>query len=498
MKSLFIAGTVALASCPIHTHADSAYELPTVGAPFLRLRKGPLFEAALKPLADVWGPAVPTGSEFKIAKSYGRWVHGDPAPLQGMKRKDYAPNGWVYNRMLLPPGDSPTRSREVQRALFLAEHHAHAAWESLKLDANKGRSLYLAFLNNLVLSENTLTAFIRLDESAEAALPGATSAPPRGFFARVLAGIFPAALAEVREPAKTGERRPLKLGFSGANLNFLQVESEAKRRDRAKKQAERESKILRAPTLEPAGNFDKAYALGRYIAEKNLDLPGLSHEEVDAHLYMRAVAERALRACPDEIQDKWKNRHFTLYRAKNVFGRPSGENLWFQFELPGALFFHSDQALRSAQNEAELAFVLVRPLVMSLRYGELDWNFGEPWSAGLAKLAANSISRIRLHQSVKHHDGLDVSDEIAADFLASSCIANAGYLHDAGLTWLTRMRAAQTKDWATWFSDSTVGLDYRLEQLTAAIPKGVAHGQLKPGTTTNPARFRAAMKLWNL
>lgn len=499
MKSLFFAALALTALAPLPAFPE-ANDLPTAEAPYLRLRKSPTFGSDFKPLAAVWGPAIPMGAEFQIEKSYGRWVYGHPLPLPMMKAKDRAANGWVYNRMLVPPGDASTRSRELEVALLHAEHYAEAAWKELHLNTRAGRGLYLSFLNNLVLSEATLKAFANLDEAAAAGRPGEKNGG--GTLAELAAALWPNAHAAAEAAAKPASeaktRRKLQLGFAGANLNFLQVEAETKRRERAHRQAQIVSKILQPPVILPAGDFAKAYTLGRYIAEKNLDLPELSHEEVDGHLYLRAVTTRALRACPEEIQVKWKHKHFSVFRAKALFGRPSGENLWFQLELPGGQFFHSDQVLRAVDNEAELAFVLIRPLVMSLRASALTWEFGDKWIGEIPKLAANAVSRIRLHQSVQQNPGLDVSDEIAADFIASQCIANAGYMYNSGLAWLTRMRASRKAGWAAWFVEGTVGLDYRLEQLATSIPKGVADGRLKNSATTNPLRFRAAQKLWNI
>jgi hypothetical protein len=452
---------------------EKSFELPRAEAPYLQPRKAPVFDAESSSLAATWGPSIPFGVEYHLEKSYGRWVFGKPLPLPKMKPADRPGNAWVYNRMLVPPGDSSTRSPEALRRIFLAEHHTAAALRTLGINGGKGKHLYLSFLNNLVLSENTLAAFIRLDE-----------APAVGWKIQDL----------LLAPAEAAS----KLGFLGANLNFLKDEAAAKRRERARMDAERAAKILKPPTIEPPGAEAKEFALGRYISEKNFDLPPLTNEEVDGHLYLRAIAVRTLRGCADDIQNYWKNRPFNVYRVKNYFGRPASDRLWFQIQMPGGNFFHSDSVLSSVQNEAELAFLVVRPFLLSLRQDSAEMSFPDDWVKAIPRLAPETLLRLRAQQSAKMNAKIDVAADISIDLAALKCVAEAGYRFDAGLGYLKRIRAASKLDWSSGFIEHAPGLDYRIERVEKELAEAVALGKIKRSLITNPARLEAAQKLWNI
>lgn len=479
IKSILFVLVFYLFSFSAEIQASS--NLPRIEAPGAELRKSPLFESETLKLAPVWGEFLPAGNRFQIERSYGRWLFGGPAPLAGMNTKDQAPNGWVYNRMLVAPGDAPSLSGAVIARWQTAEIHAQKAQTALGLTNSISALLTLRFLGSLVLSENTLEALEKLDEKDSTAL---------NWESLFEAFTIPSANA-ARKNAKA-------LGFAGANLDFLQAES---RKLEAKRNREREqalAKILKPPVVPPAEAVDKNFFFGRYLAYRNFELPSLSHEEVDGHLYLRAITTRTLRGCANETKNFFMERFWNAVRVRTMIGRPAGENLWFQFALPGNLFLHSDQVLRLATDEAELAFALIRPLVMTAKVGEIDWAFSEKWLESLPKQAGDAITRLRNQHSSRFNPNLDVAADLAIDLAAIQCLAAAGYRASAGLSYLAKLRTARESDWASWFMSTNVGLDYRLERLEKDLQLRIKEGTIRNGMVTNKRRLLAAQKLWNL
>ncbi|MGZ3718773.1 MAG: hypothetical protein ACXWR1_10555 [Bdellovibrionota bacterium] len=443
---------------------------PTIGGPLVELRKAPVFTAPTIPLAKTWGVALPVGTPFQVEKVYGRWIFGHPTPLPHMRTQDYAPQGWVFSRSLLLPGDSDTLSPAVvQRSRFLL-FHARPIWKKLGL----GDFSSLDFLETLTLSKRTLAAF-----SAPETPPGARSE-----------GWIPAAQA-AEEPAT--------LGLTGTDLSFLDQEIKVVQ-DRKKRETRiKEAKKVHVPSPPPLDDKIRTGLLGRYMLERYLEMPQLSMEEVDGHVYMRATAMRALRGCSAKVQNFWKERRWDYFRVFRLKSRSEVKHPWFEIALPGGYFGLSARAIELAGNEAELAFVLVRQLVRELRVKRPALRFEKKgWPENLSPKAEELWDQVLKAQSTKDSVNLDVADEIAVDTQAIACISNAGYRPMAGIAYLRKLSLNKDEPWATWYTQHSIGLDYRIERVTAIVQEALAQEKYPEGKDSREKRFLSAAKQWNI
>src|SRR3989344_5909875 len=124
MKALF-SFFLTLPLCLGWSGAAEAAEDPIISGPWVELRKEPLFDAGIIPLAKTWGPTLPPGTTFRVERVYGRWIYGTPNPPGKMLPDDYAKSGWVYSRMLLIPRDSDTLSPELLKKNRAVLYHGH-------------------------------------------------------------------------------------------------------------------------------------------------------------------------------------------------------------------------------------------------------------------------------------------------------------------------------------------------------------------------------------
>ncbi|NUM88127.1 MAG: hypothetical protein HUU37_02890 [Bdellovibrionales bacterium] len=469
MKS-FVIPVFLLALTGISPPALAAPALPRVAGPWVQLRKSPLFGSEAWRLAPVWGVSLPRDVEFRIEKTYGRWLYGAPLPLRRMKASDRAPKGWVYSRMLLPDGDGDTASKRQWSQTQLVSHYSLQAWKKLGLSREENALLLPGFLDALVLSRKTLAAFRNQDEE-DVSLS------------------FPDFLSVAHASEDPS------LGLSGADLKFLEEEFHAVQEEKKKEEKTRIARILRAPPVAPLSASVQAGVFGRYLLATKFSLPALNHEEVDGNIYMRAVARRVLEGCPKKILSHWEGRPWQIVRVLGWAGATERTKEWVQAELPGGYFAVSARAIEQAGNEAELAWLVARPLVRSvfLKWPKLSFA---AWPASLS--APEAWSGILRAQSPKDAPGVDVGDELAVDETAFQCLAGAGYDPGAGLGYLKRLSVARDQAWAKWFFEHHVGFDYRLQRANALLLQGQARGKIGKASTTNPKRFRAATRLWNV
>lgn len=424
----FFLAVSALALAPLTVLAAS----PRVGGAWTELRKSPLFDSAVQPLPKAWGEALPYGAEFRAEKTYGRWFFGRP---QGVNL-----SGWVYSRMLLPAGDESTLS-DVQRQLVLnTGHHSRSAWKAHKLPA--AILQHLDFLEGVVLSKKTLAAFQAQDESPE------------------FTDLLPF-------PASAWAAEPPNLGLTGTTLDFLKEETVQLQKKADAKEKQRLAGLRRKWQVTAVTPEVRARVLGRYILAKEAELPLLTHEEVDVNLYFRATLERALQHCAPAIRKQWQDAAWAVIR-----GRAPQSRL-----LPGGYFLLGSEDLELVGNEAELAFLLVRPYVEEARAGRKRPPKGRPgdWK-DLPSEAARFLAQ---------KDGAELSETIESDIAASACISRAGYSTDAGLR-LLRKRIAAKVD----------GLDYRVERLKTLLKEGQGSGEVIAAHTINEKRFLKAERLW--
>ena len=505
MKVLFGSAPILLGAlffvCPTLPvyGAGEAKVAPLVGGPWTELRKAPLFDAERLPLAKTWGPTLPVGSSFQVEKVYGRWLYGTPLPLPYMKAPDYARPGWVFSRMLLLPGDQDSLS-PAQLALARAViFHSRDAWKKLQL----GSPLGLDVLEGMVLSRGTLNAFKRQDENVAADFP-LPKLPP--LVPELIGSAIHSAQA-ADEPAKEGEAvsndpkfpAAAAMGLSGTDLQFLDQEFAVVQKEKARQEKIRLSKILRPPPPPKLDQAARISILGRFMLQKYFELPVLTHEEIDGHIYMRATALRALEGCAKNIQDHWKNRHWNTFRVFRLKSRPDPKHPWLDLSLPGGYFTYSARAIDLANNEAELAFLLVRPLVKESRLKRPAPQIGaKGWPSSLQVQSELIWDRTLRAQSTRDSENLDVADDIAIDLQALECIAKAGYSPVAGLGYLRKLAAAREEPWSKWFVDHSIGLEYRLEQDSKQLEDSLAKQRFPAGRVTNTKRFSLATTRWNL
>ena len=453
-----------------------AGDLPSVSSPFAELRKAPVFSAEALPLAKTWGPALPVGTPFQVEKVYGRWVFGRAEPPAHMRKADFAPPGWLFSRQLVIPGDSdtltPAQLRTARAVLF------HSREGRKKLFGKDSPPSSLDFLETLSLSRKTLAAF-SLPENPKA---GSTSF-----------SLIPEAFAEEKDPAP--------LGLSGADLSFLEQEIKV---IQAKKKTEvkvRERRKLKAPPPPPLDAAAKNGMLGRYMLERYLELPPLSMEEVDGHVYLRATAQRALAGCPLPVQEHWKSRRWGFFRVFRLKSRPEVRHPWFEMGLPGGYFAVSARAIGQAANEAELAFLLARQLARELRVAARRkapvFNLKD-WPGSLASLSEEVWDSYLRDQSTRDAEDLDVSDEIAVDLQAVECISRAGYRPMAAVAYLKKLVVNKDQPWAEWYVKHSIGLEYRVERVAALVTQAMAQRKFPEGADSMEKRFASAAKQWNL
>jgi hypothetical protein len=447
-----------------------------VSGPWVELRQAPVFEAPTQALAKNWGPALPPGTEFKVEKVYGRWLYGTPEPRPKMQKKEFAKPGWVFSRMLLVPGDEDTLPPKLVKQAEGVIFHSRSAWKKLGI-AKEPLVSPLDFLEGLTLSKGTLKAFEAQDEA-----PMAWKLP---FF------ITAAFANEPKDPAP--------LGLSGTDLGFLDQEFRVIQDKKKAEAAKREARRLKPPSILPLDQSLRTAILGRYMLQKYFELPPLTHEEVDGFIYMRATAMRSLAGCPKSIRDYWQGRRWNIFRAYRLKSRPEIPHPWLETSLPGGYFTVSGRAIEQAGNEAELAFLLVRPLVREMRLQRPKVKFNpKQWPADLESLSEEQWSHTLKAQSTKDSANLDVADEIAVDMIATECVSRAGYRPMAGLSYLRNLNAKKETPWAKWFFEHSIGLEYRLERLGSLVEEALAKDKFPAGKSSNPKRFATASRYWNL
>jgi hypothetical protein len=462
---------------------------PVISGPWVELRTAPLFEASVQKLAPVWGPALPVGNDFKVEKVYGRWLYGTPASLPKMKSAQRAKAGWIFSRMLLVPGDEDSLSPDIVQAGRSVLFHGRDAWKKLGLGQ---APLYssLDFFESLTLSKGTLKAFRAQDEAPMAWLP---SLPP------LLPSLFSASTDARAADGSVVEEKAPSMGLTGTDLGFLDQEFQSKQEKLDQNAKERLSKQLKAPKPSPLNDRIKTALLGRFMLNKYFSMPPLTHEEVDGYIYMRATAMRALDSCPKSVREFWKGRRINLFRVFRLQSRPEIAHPWLEVALPGGYFAYSAKAIELAGNEAELAFLLVRPLVKEMRVRRTKPKFAKkPWPAALNNLSEELWDVELRAQSTKDSENLDVGDEIAVDMAAVECISRAGYRPRAGISYLQKLASHREAPWAAWFVEHSIGLDYRLERVAALTDEVIAQKRIPEGVVTNPKRFATAARFWNL
>ena len=485
MKAFSLSAKI-LAATLASLGAQAAPE-PVVSGPWAELRNSPLFEAPTQKLAPTWGPAIPVGNGFQVEKVYGRWLYGTPTPLARMPKGQEAKPGWIFSRMLLVPGDEDTLSSAQVSQARAVLYHGRKAWESLKLGTGTLTSP-LDFYEGLTLSRGTLAAFSKQDESAvswtEWKLP-----PLLPFFE---------GSTEAHADEKADEKAP-SMGLTGTDLNFLDQEFAVKRTQAAQEEKVRNAKKLKPPGTPALDDKVRTALLGRFMLEKYLDLPPITHEEVDGYIYMRATAMRALEGCPATIQDYWKSRRWNLFRVFRLKSRQEVRHPWLEISLPGGYYAFSARALELAGNEAEMAYLLVRPLVREMRIEKKAPKFAKKaWPASLNSLSEELWDQVLRAQSTKDSENLDAADEIAVDLMAIECISRAGYRPMAGLSYLRKLSAKKEEPWAAWFRENSIGVDYRVERVNEILTAHLAAKKFPEGQASNPKRFSTAARHWNV
>ncbi len=473
MKAFFVL-LLAAAFFPKPGYTDAS--TTTISGPWVELRTAPVFEATTQPLTKNWGPALPIGRPFVVEKVYGRWLYGSPEPIPRMKEKEFAKPGWVFSRMVLAPGDKDTLPSSLLQEAQGMLWHSREVWK--KQAQEKGPIATLNFLESLTLSQGTMNAFRQQDEPAMVrTLP--TFSP-----------LLPVAQAEEKNPP---------LGLSGTDLSFLDQEFHVVQERKKTEEKYRVAKLLKPPPTPPLGQKTRTAILGRFLLQKYLELPPLTQEEVDGFIYMRATALRALEGCPKNVRDYWQNRRWNFFRVFRLKSRPEVRHPWLEFSLPGGYFALSGKALELAGNEAEMAFLLVRPLVRELRLKRKPITFQpKAWPKELDNLSEVQWAEMLKAQSTKESTNLDVADEIAVDIAATECISRAGYRPLGGLSYLRKLSLQKEEPWAKWYFEHSIGLEYRIERLLALVPESLAKGVFPEGKSTNPKRFSTASRYWNL
>ncbi len=450
---------------------------PRIGGAWVELRKSPLFEAPTEKLSPIWGGRIQTGDEFQVEKVFGRWLFGKPAALKNMKAKDEAPSGWIYSRMLLLPGDENTASKAQTEEVYLSSYYSNLAWKKMGINALENPFLNFNFLENLVLSRKTMLAFRHFDEQM---------------------GNSNSASLQLESIAEAADAPKDSYGLLGADLDFLKQEFTAKQNAHQAEAMKRRKKILSAPRIPALNTKVKSAILGRYMINKYFTMPQLSHDEVDGFVYMKAIAERTLEACPKKIQAYWQKRHWNIFRIYQLKSHLEEKNPWLQLELPGGYFAVSARAIDTASNEAELAYLLIRPMVRAVHIPPSKVSFGKKWPEELANLSEEQWLQVLKDQSTLESKNVDVADEILVDQEAVECVSRAGYASGAPLSFLKRISQSRSMPWASWLSENMIGIDYRVERLSSFTPNAIARQSFPAGSIVNQKRFSQATKGWNI
>lgn len=464
MKALFWPALVIFAFSTF-AHAEE----PKISGPWTQLRKTPLFESDILPLAKTWGPNLPIGNSFQVEKVYGRWIFGRPSPIAKMKEKDYAPAGWIYSRMLLLPGDLNTENAEILKRRTALFYHSKELWKKLGADSSSYDSLN--FLEGLSLSEGTIKAFSSQDD------------------AKISFHLFPQQLAWADDAPS--------MGLTGVDLTFLEQEFKIVQQQKQNAQAKKIAKVLMAPKVPALTDEIKRAITARQLLPHYLDLPKLSHEEVDGYIYMRATTLRALRGCAKPVQDFWKNRPWNIFRFYRLKSQSEIKNPWLQVSLPSGYFAVSARAIDVAANEAELAFLLIRPLVRELRLKRKAMSV-KNWPNSMQEQAEEQWQDVMKLASTRDSENLDIADEIAVDMGAVECLSRAGYKSEAGLNYLQRLVMQKDESWAKWYFDNSIGIDYRMERVATLLDQYLAKAKFPRGSASNRKRFSTAEKFWNI
>jgi hypothetical protein len=447
---------------------------PRIGSPWAQMLKEPLLQAEPLSLAPTWGPALPIGNDFRVEKVFGRWLFGTPAPLSRMKQKDFSPKGWIYSRHLLAPGD-----RNAESEMALAEVRSTIFFSRLEIKGTAGDQI--RFLDSLVLSQRTLQALSTQDERAISLWNGD----------RTLSELWGSKIAWAEEG----------VGLVGSDLNFLKEEWDSILRKRAAAERERKLRTLQAPAPPKRTRATDLSIQGRKLLLENFRPAPLSPEEVDGHLYMRALSMRALNGCEPAVQAYWKNRSFRPFRVLNLKNQSSELRPWIELALPGGVFVYSARAMDMAANEAELAFLLVRSLVREFqlsRLGDSKESADPATKTPVKTPPLPSWSDAVNRQSSKINPAIDVGQETAADLAAIRCIGGAGYRPMAGLNYIRRLASEREQPWARWPLEHQIGWTIRVDKTQAEMGTLLKTGEIKEGSATNPKRFATALRFWNV
>lgn len=158
----------------------------------------------------------------------------------------------------------------------------------------------------------------------------------------------------------------------------------------------------------------------------------------------------------------------------------------------------SARAIDLAGNEAELAFLLVRPFVRAVHMSGPKVKFAKNWPKEMGGLSEEEWARILHSQSTKESNNFDVADEIGVDVDAVECISRAGYSSGAGLSYLMKLLQNKDSSWAQWYKKNMIGLSYRAERLGSLVPEMVEKGSFSLGKALNRRRFGKAVKYWDI
>lgn len=456
---------------------------PYIANSFVSLQKDPSFDGAPLKLPSIWGPSLRYGGRFRVEKSYGRWIYGQPAPLPKMKKKDHAQKGWIFNRFLLPDYATPVLTDFEREEILKAQFYGRQAWKSLNLNLEKSAIPSIEFLEKLVLSIENLQRFRTYQETSSIFWPNFIAA---------------AHAAETNELKKaTGSKD--SLAVSGANIDFLRESAKSAADKRKAEYLEKLKLELKPPKIPSLDQITRDRILGRYIAQREFEFPQLSYEEVDGFQYMQALLKVVLSGCSQDYKEYWQDKYWTAMRFKSVAAMPQ-KTSWYNIELPGYLFLYSSRSFSVAMNEAELAYVLLRPLVDSaFQKKNLSTSFdSKRWPNQLVSLASPTYANAQMKQSIKDNSNLDVATAIHVDLETSRCLAAAGYDPRASLNYLKRLARYRNKTWAQYFAKHSIGLNYRINQLETRLKQQIAGATIMDNKKLNPSRFNVALRIWNI
>lgn len=457
---------------------------PIVASSFVELHKNPNFFSQKEPLHKVWGPALRFGGTFEIEKSFGRWVYGRPTPLPRMKKAQYAPKGWVFNRFLLPQYATPVHDDNIRNLIFHLQYHGNKAWQKFNFKPGKHEVFAMQFLENLVLSRENL---LRFRQYSEAGMSW------RFDFGGLISS------AHAAEKAATTGQKTSSLQLSGANIDFLNESAEQARQQRQQKKQKQEALKLKPPKIDPLNEVMMATILGRYIAQREFRFPALSYEEVDGNQYMQALIRHTLLGCAAEYQHHWQSRYWLALRFDKLAAH-SEPTSFFNMRLPGNLFLYSSRSLATPENEAQLAFVLIRPFILDYHRKNRQKVLLDKkrWPNQVITVASNVFNGEKNLQSPKTNSEFDVASDIKIDLETLRCLGNAGYNPNAGVNFLKRLAEYRKQSWATDYFARHPGMDYRIEQVEKRLKQAIATSDITDSKALNTRRFNLAVRIWNI